>query len=229
MCWFTIFASYKSCKSAKSDYQHMFISVVWDVNAGFVKRSFFWENYSDTYLYTYSLFQLCPENAEEYIDYLRSVGRLDEAALRLAAVVNDESFVSKEGKSNYQVRVSLNLVGLLNVSFSSPLKSVFSWVSLYFFLSFLQLWHELCDLISQNPDKVTSLNVGAIIRGGLTRFTDQLGKLWCSLADYYIRSGHFEKVRFHPLNLFMYSRVFLPVEWLNSYLPYCIVIVSSIN
>uniref|UniRef100_A0A8C2ES27 Pre-mRNA-splicing factor SYF1 n=1 Tax=Cyprinus carpio TaxID=7962 RepID=A0A8C2ES27_CYPCA len=102
--------------------------------------------------------KLSPENAEEYIDYLRSVGRLDEAAIRLAAVVNDENFVSKEGKSNYQ------------------------------------LWHELCDLISQNPDKVTSLNVGAIIRGGLTRFTDQLGKLWCSLADYYIRSGHFEKV-----------------------------------
>ncbi|TRY66020.1 hypothetical protein DNTS_014110 [Danionella cerebrum] len=103
--------------------------------------------------------KLSPENAEEYIDYLRSVGRLDEAALRLAAVVNDENFVSKEGKSNYQ------------------------------------LWHELCDLISQNPDKVKSLNVGAIIRGGLTRFTDQLGKLWCSLADYYIRSGHFEKAR----------------------------------
>lgn len=67
-------------------------------------------------------------------------------------------------------------------------------VFLLFF--FGQLWHELCDLISQNPDKVTSLNVGAIIRGGLTRFTDQLGKLWCSLADYYIRSGHFEKVCF---------------------------------
>uniref|UniRef100_A0A8C7YE82 Pre-mRNA-splicing factor SYF1 n=1 Tax=Oryzias sinensis TaxID=183150 RepID=A0A8C7YE82_9TELE len=101
--------------------------------------------------------KLSPENAEEYIGYLRTVGRLDEAAVRLAAIVNDENFVSKEGKSNYQ------------------------------------LWHELCDLISQNPDKVTSLNVGAIIRGGLTRFTDQLGKLWCSLADYYIRSGHFEK------------------------------------
>lgn len=28
-----------------------------------------------------------------------------------------------------------------------------------------QLWHELCDLISQNPDKVQSLNVDAIIRG----------------------------------------------------------------
>uniref|UniRef100_A0A452IPG3 Pre-mRNA-splicing factor SYF1 n=1 Tax=Gopherus agassizii TaxID=38772 RepID=A0A452IPG3_9SAUR len=103
--------------------------------------------------------KLSPENAEEYIEYLRSIDRLDEAALRLATVVNDERFISKEGKSNYQ------------------------------------LWHELCDLISQNPDKVKSLNVGAIIRGGLTRFTDQLGKLWCSLADYYIRSGHFEKAR----------------------------------
>ena len=47
--------------------------------------------------------QLSPENAEEYIDYLRSIGRLDEAAVRLAAIVNDENFVSKEGKSNYQV------------------------------------------------------------------------------------------------------------------------------
>lgn len=66
--------------------------------------------------------QLSPENAEEYIDYLRSVGRLDEAAVRLAAVVNDEGFVSKEGKSNYQVRFliasSLNAL-FLTVFFSS--------------------------------------------------------------------------------------------------------------
>ncbi|XP_006107698.1 pre-mRNA-splicing factor SYF1 [Myotis lucifugus] len=103
--------------------------------------------------------KLSPESAEEYIEYLKSSDRLDEAAQRLATVVNDERFVSKAGKSNYQ------------------------------------LWHELCDLISQNPDKVQSLNVDAIIRGGLTGFTDQLGKLWCSLADYYIRSGHFEKAR----------------------------------
>ena len=33
----------------------------------------------------------------------------------------------------------------------------------------------------------------AIIRGGLKRFTDMIGQLWCSLADYYIRAGHFEK------------------------------------
>ena len=48
-----------------------------------------------------------------------------------------------------------------------------------------------CDFISQ----VKSLKVADIIRGGLRRFTDSLGQLWCSLADYFIRSGHFEKAR----------------------------------
>lgn len=131
--------------------------------------------------------QLSPESAEEYIEYLKSSDRLDEAAQRLATVVNDERFVSKAGKSNYQVgpgwwrqpgRRARPLEATADAPSCAP-----------------QLWHELCDLISQNPDKVQSLNVDAIIRGGLTRFTDQLGKLWCSLADYYIRSGHFEKVR----------------------------------
>ena len=32
--------------------------------------------------------QLSPENAEEYIEYLVSIGRLDEAALKLAEIVN---------------------------------------------------------------------------------------------------------------------------------------------
>ncbi|XP_059588408.1 pre-mRNA-splicing factor SYF1 isoform X2 [Alligator mississippiensis] len=129
---------------------------IWPLYLAFVRR----HPLPETAVRVYRRYlKLSPEGAEEYIEYLRSIDRLDEAALRLAAVVNDDKFVSKEGKSNYQ------------------------------------LWHELCDLISQNPDKVKSLNVGAIIRGGLTRFTDQLGKLWCSLADYYIRSGHFEKAR----------------------------------
>lgn len=42
--------------------------------------------------------------------------------------------------------------------------------------------------------QIHSLKVEAIIRGGLRRFTDMIGQLWCSLADYFIRSGHFEKV-----------------------------------
>lgn len=103
--------------------------------------------------------KLQPENAEQYVEYLTKVGRLDEAALRMAQVINDESFVSKDGKSKHQ------------------------------------LWNELCDLISKNPDKVKSLKVEPIIRQGLKRFSDQIGVLWNSLADYYIRGGHFEKAR----------------------------------
>lgn len=100
-----------------------------------------------------------PEETEDFIEYLISIDRYDEAAIKLADIVNDEKFISKHGKTNHQ------------------------------------LWHQLCELISKNPDKVHSLNVDAIIRGGLRRFTDQLGSLWCSLADYYIRSGLFERAR----------------------------------
>lgn len=103
--------------------------------------------------------KLCPEDTEEYIDYLTSINKLDEAALKLAQIVNNENFQSKHGKSNHQ------------------------------------LWNELCELISKNPDKIHSLNVDAIIRGGLRRYTDQLGHLWNSLADYYVRSGLFERAR----------------------------------
>ena len=124
--------------------------------------------------------KLSPEDAEEFVDYLKSIDRLDEAAVKLAQIVNKDSFVSKTGKSNHQ------------------------------------LWNELCELNSKNPKQIKSLNVDAIIRGGLRRYllkqiicnemlqqlftilyryTDQLGQLWNSLADYYIRSGLFERAR----------------------------------
>ncbi|XP_012349113.1 pre-mRNA-splicing factor syf1 homolog isoform X2 [Apis florea] len=103
--------------------------------------------------------KLAPEDTEEYIEYLRSIGRLDEAAVKLAQIVNQDDFISKHGKSNHQ------------------------------------LWNELCDLISKNPSKIKSLNVDAIIRGGLRRYTDQLGPLWNSLADYYARDIYEEAIQ----------------------------------
>lgn len=103
--------------------------------------------------------KLCKEDGEEYIEYLKLIGWLDEAAKQLANLINEDGFVSKEGKSKHQ------------------------------------LWNELCDLIAKNPDKVTSLNIEPIIRQGLKRYTDQIGILWNSLADYYIRGGHFERAR----------------------------------
>ncbi|CAG8471991.1 15026_t:CDS:10 [Acaulospora morrowiae] len=56
-----------------------------------------------------------------------------------------------------------------------------------------QLWMELCDLVCEHPHEIKSLKVEPIIRSGIRRFTDQVGKLWNSLASYWIKLQHFEK------------------------------------
>ncbi|KZV27511.1 hypothetical protein F511_04562 [Dorcoceras hygrometricum] len=58
-----------------------------------------------------------------------------------------------------------------------------------------RLWLELCDLLTQHAREVSGLNVDAIIRGGIKKFTDEVGRLWTSLADYYIRRELLEKAR----------------------------------
>merc|ERR1712166_1262129 len=102
---------------------------------------------------------LQPEQTEDYVKWLVDAGLLDEAAKRLANLVNNEDFESIQGKSKHE------------------------------------LWFELCDLIAKNPDKVKGLRVEAIIRQGLRKFSSEVGRLWCALADYFIRLGHFEKAR----------------------------------
>uniref|UniRef100_A0A2N9GFE4 Uncharacterized protein n=1 Tax=Fagus sylvatica TaxID=28930 RepID=A0A2N9GFE4_FAGSY len=57
------------------------------------------------------------------------------------------------------------------------------------------LWLELCELLTRHADEVSGLNVDAIIRGGIKKFTDEVGRLWTSLAEYYIRRNLHEKAR----------------------------------
>ncbi|KAK9933862.1 hypothetical protein M0R45_021035 [Rubus argutus] len=58
-----------------------------------------------------------------------------------------------------------------------------------------RLWLELCALLTKRATEVSGLNVDAIIRGGIKKFTDEVGRLWTSLADYYIRRTLHEKAR----------------------------------
>ncbi|CAM9000594.1 unnamed protein product [Rhodiola kirilowii] len=58
-----------------------------------------------------------------------------------------------------------------------------------------RLWLELCDLLTKHVTEVSELNVDAIIRGGIRRFTDEVGRLWTSLADYYIRRNQTDEAR----------------------------------
>lgn len=59
-----------------------------------------------------------------------------------------------------------------------------------------QLWMHLCELCALHPKEVAdAVNFEALIRTGLTKFSDEVGRLWTSLSDYYIRLGQFEKAR----------------------------------
>ena len=109
-----------------------------------------------------------PAHAEEYVEFLRSKSRHAEVAITLAELVNDDSFQSLRGKSKHA------------------------------------MWLDLCDVITKHVDDEkdddrvdprASLDVDAVIRGGVRTFTDDVGRLWSALADYYIRRGLFEKAR----------------------------------
>lgn len=58
-----------------------------------------------------------------------------------------------------------------------------------------QLWLALCQLLTTHTKEVSGVHVDSIVRGGIRRFTNEVGRLWTSLADYYIRCGLFEKAR----------------------------------
>ena len=57
------------------------------------------------------------------------------------------------------------------------------------------MWLELCDVVTKHPAEVRELDVDAILRGGIRTFTNEVGRLWTALADFYIRRGLFEKAR----------------------------------
>ena len=58
-----------------------------------------------------------------------------------------------------------------------------------------QLWLELCELVTEHPSEVQSLPVERIIRGGIRKFSSEVGRLWNALADFFIRQGQFERAR----------------------------------
>ena len=59
----------------------------------------------------------------------------------------------------------------------------------------LELWLELCQLISQHPAAMQNVDADAVIRFGIRKFTDCVGRMWTALAEYYIRLKQFEKAR----------------------------------
>ena len=52
--------------------------------------------------------KLVPEDIEDYIDYLISVKKMEEAAEKLVEIVNQHNFLSKNGKSKHQLWIQLS-------------------------------------------------------------------------------------------------------------------------
>ena len=74
------------------------------------------------------------------------------------------------------------------------------------------LWMLLCDITSKHPGEVTSLRVDPVLRSGIQRFTDEVGRLWCALAEYYVRQGAFEKVIWRGCDGYLRSFLMLPFQ-----------------
>ena len=74
------------------------------------------------------------DDSEDFIEFLVSIGRLDEAATRLADIVNNEKFQSKHGKSKFQLWTKL-----CNLLSRNPFQVSIAWSIILqnFYISFL--------------------------------------------------------------------------------------------
>lgn len=139
--------------------------------------------------------KLEPGHAEEYVEFLRSRGHWNEAAERLADIVNDDMFVARCVPSPPTAPHTVptvrphHLHPVTLTSLAPPSPQSLAGKTKH------NLWLELCDIITKHPAEISTLPVEAILRGGIRKFTDEVGRLWVSLADFFIRRGLFEKAR----------------------------------
>ncbi|KAI8318702.1 pre-mRNA-splicing factor SYF1 [Martensiomyces pterosporus] len=58
-----------------------------------------------------------------------------------------------------------------------------------------QLWKQLAAIMRNRPGETKGLRVEAILRDGISRFSDQVGELWAALASHFIALGNLEQAR----------------------------------
>ena len=106
-----------------------------------------------------------PDYKEKFINFLIGIKEFNTAIYYIIEILNDENFYSKENKSQY-----------------------------YY-------WIILCQIINNYPEYIDlsicnkELNVDRVIRHGIKKYSDEVGNLWVTLANYYIKIGLIEKAR----------------------------------
>ena len=77
---------------------------IWEIYLAFAKKC----PVTETAVRIYRRYlQFEPEGVEEYVEFLLGAGRVGEAALKLAELLNQDSFVSTKGKSRHQLWMQL--------------------------------------------------------------------------------------------------------------------------
>ena len=106
-----------------------------------------------------------PDYKEKFIRYLVDIKEFTYAIELIIEILNDENFFSKENKSQY-----------------------------YY-------WVMICQIINNYPEQINldkngkNINIDKLIRHGIQKYTDEVGNLWVTLANYYIKLGLIDKVR----------------------------------
>ena len=106
-----------------------------------------------------------PDYKEKFINYLIGVKEFNLAIHLIIDILNDEKFYSKENKSQY-----------------------YYWIML---CQIINNYPEVLNLSKHNKD----LTIDKVIRHGIKKYTDEVGNLWVTLANYYIKIGLIEKAR----------------------------------
>ena len=109
--------------------------------------------------------QFNPDYKEKFINYLIGIKEFNLAIYLIIEILNEENFYSKENKSQY-----------------------------YY-------WIMLCQIINNYPEDINlskynkDIDVDKVIRHGIKKYTDEVGNLWVTLANYYIKMSLIEKAR----------------------------------
>ena len=102
---------------------------------------------------------------EKFVHYLVGIKEFNYAIELIIEILNDENFFSKENKSQY-----------------------------YYWIMICQIINNYPELINANKNE-KNINVDKLIRHGIKKYTDEVGNLWVTLANYYIKIGYIDKAR----------------------------------
>lgn len=58
-----------------------------------------------------------------------------------------------------------------------------------------QLWMKLLNIVVKHAQQITSINIEHVLRNGIKTFTEESGRWWCALAEYYNRQNNNERAR----------------------------------